>query len=78
MRLLEELKVQPRTIIFYESPRRTKALLAESENIFGERQIVLARELTKKFEEVLRGTISEVIKKIENALSNFAKTATMP
>ncbi len=53
---LEQLKAVPGTLVLYESPYRIEKLLLELSEIFPDRQIVLARELTKKFEEFLRGT----------------------
>ncbi|MCX6346953.1 MAG: 16S rRNA (cytidine(1402)-2'-O)-methyltransferase [Actinobacteria bacterium] len=58
---LEEIKTLPYTIIFYESPNRILALLKTIKEVFGEREICLARELTKIYEECIRGRISEVI-----------------
>jgi 16S rRNA (cytidine1402-2'-O)-methyltransferase len=58
---LEELKTFPYTMIFYESPNRIEELLEILKEVFGERQICLARELTKIYEECIRGSISEVI-----------------
>lgn len=58
---LEALKNREETILFYEAPHRLKEALKDMELILGERKIVLARELTKKFEEFLRGTISEAL-----------------
>jgi 16S rRNA (cytidine1402-2'-O)-methyltransferase len=43
-------------LVFYESPYRIEKLLGELVEVFPEREVVLARELTKKFEEYLRGT----------------------
>ena len=61
-RILEELKEETRTIILYEAPHRLKetlkAMYAQYEPT---RRIVLARELTKKFEEFLRGTLEEAV-----------------
>ena len=54
----------PGTLVFYESPYRIEKLLAELTDIFREREVVLARELTKKFEEFLRGKPAELIEKI--------------
>ena len=56
---LETLKKQTATIIFYESPHRLKETLTLLEGVFGDRRIVLCRELTKKYEEFIRGTITE-------------------
>ena len=58
---LEVLKEHKETIIFYEAPHRIKEMLTDLLNVFGDREIALAREITKKFEEVVRGKISEVI-----------------
>ena len=51
----------PHTLIFYESPYRVKRLLQDALEVFGDRRAVLARELTKMFESVERGVISELI-----------------
>jgi 16S rRNA (cytidine1402-2'-O)-methyltransferase len=57
---LELLKAEPRTLIFYESPHRLRDTLQDFADVFGsDRQIVLARELTKLYEEFWRGTIFE-------------------
>lgn len=56
---LELLKKQSATIIFYESPHRLKETLGAMLEILGNRRIVLCRELTKKYEEFIRGTIEE-------------------
>ncbi len=57
----EFLKNETRTIIFYESPHRILKTLNDIKEKFGEREIVVARELTKKFEEILRGNVGEII-----------------
>jgi 16S rRNA (cytidine1402-2'-O)-methyltransferase len=57
---LQQLKREERTLIFFESLHRLPATLADIEEIFGDRPLVIGRELTKMYEEVLRGTISEV------------------
>ncbi|PAD66418.1 16S rRNA (cytidine(1402)-2'-O)-methyltransferase [Bacillus sp. 7586-K] len=59
---LEQLKSRRETIIFYESPHRLKETLQLMKEYFGNRSICLSRELTKKFEEFIRGNIDEVIK----------------
>jgi 16S rRNA (cytidine1402-2'-O)-methyltransferase len=59
---LEMLKTEPRTIIFYESPHRIQKTLNELHESFGNRKVVVARELTKKFEEIVRGSLDEVIR----------------
>ncbi|MGE7844005.1 16S rRNA (cytidine(1402)-2'-O)-methyltransferase [Lysinibacillus sp. NPDC093712] len=58
---LEQLKNRQETILFYEAPHRLKETLKDMELIVGDRRIVLARELTKKFEEFLRGTLTEAV-----------------
>ena len=49
------------TLVFYESPYRIERLLTELLEIWPEREVVLARELTKKFEEFLRGKPDELL-----------------
>lgn len=58
------LKKEKRTIIFYESPNRIKDTLDIMKKIIGDRRIVITRELTKKFEEVKRGYLSEIINEV--------------
>ena len=58
---LEELKNFPYTLIFYEAPHRIEDMLTSMLEIFGNRKMVLARELTKMHEEFIRGTIEEVL-----------------
>jgi len=61
---LESLVAFEGTLILYESPYRVERLLGELNEVFPERQVVLARELTKKFEEFLRGTPAGLIERI--------------
>ena len=58
---LKSLKAAAGTLIFYESPYRIEKLLGELADVFPEREVVLARELTKKFEEFLRGQPAELL-----------------
>jgi len=58
---LESLKAFQGTLVLYESPYRIEKLLEELLQVFPERRVVLARELTKKFEEFLRGTPAELL-----------------
>jgi 16S rRNA (cytidine1402-2'-O)-methyltransferase len=60
-RQLEGLRAVAGTLVLYESPYRVERLLGELRDVFGERQVVLARELTKKFEEYVAGTPSELL-----------------
>lgn len=58
---LEALKTFAGTLVLYESPYRIEKLLVELSEVFPKRQVVLARELTKRFEEFLRGTPAELL-----------------
>lgn len=62
---LRSLAGETRTILFYEAPHRIKATLTDLREILGDREIVLAREVTKVYEEFLRGPISEVSAQLE-------------
>ena len=57
----EEKKTYPETQIFYESPFRVADTLANMKEVYGDRQAVVVRELTKLYEEYQRGTISEIL-----------------
>lgn len=65
-RKLELCKNLRGTIVLYESPYRVQKLLGELAEIMPERRVVLARELTKRFEEFLRGTSAELMKLYES------------
>ena len=59
---LQELSEEQRSIIFYESPFRVVKCLEQLAEVFGdERKVSVSRELTKKFEQTVRGTIAEVL-----------------
>lgn len=59
---LEAIKYKTETMLFYEAPHRLKETLRDAVNILGPtRKVVLARELTKKFEEFVRGTLQEAV-----------------
>ena len=60
-RFLESVRDEEKLIVFYESPSRIAATLQAVYDILGDRQIVVARELTKTFEEIKRGPISQLI-----------------
>ncbi|MFB1051088.1 16S rRNA (cytidine(1402)-2'-O)-methyltransferase [Paraliobacillus sp. JSM ZJ581] len=66
---LQQLSQLTDTILLYESPYRVKDTLSELYNHFGNRSVVIGRELTKRFEEYVRGTLEEVIE--------WAKTGTI-
>lgn len=58
---LEQIKNDPHTLIFYEAPHKLLTTLQDLLNVLGDRQIALARELTKVHEEVVRTTLSEAV-----------------
>jgi 16S rRNA (cytidine1402-2'-O)-methyltransferase len=58
---LAYLKDEKRTIVIYESPHRIKAFLEDFIDIYGNRQLAVARELTKTYEDVLRGSAREIL-----------------
>lgn len=60
---LDEIKDFSRTLIFYEAPHKLKNTLDDLYRVLGNRQIALCRELTKIHEEVIKGTISEMIER---------------
>ena len=62
---LRSLENEERTMIFYEAPHKLMRTLNDFLAVFGDRQIAVCRELTKKYEEVKRGTISEIISYFE-------------
>ncbi|GGF35881.1 ribosomal RNA small subunit methyltransferase I [Halobacillus andaensis] len=59
--VLESLQNHQATLIFYESPHRLKEMLQHVHQQFGNRRAALVRELTKKYEEYVRGTLEELI-----------------
>jgi len=63
---LERLKDYPETLIFYESPRRVIKTLEAAAEVFGERNASLSREITKMYEETLRGKLSEIKELLES------------
>ena len=63
---LESLKKLPYTIILYEAPHRIKDMLESLLKVFGDRRIALNREISKKYEEIIRGNISEVLEIVDD------------
>jgi 16S rRNA (cytidine1402-2'-O)-methyltransferase len=59
-KLFLELLSDPRTLIFFESPHRIGQSLKDAMSVFGERRASVSRELTKKFEQTVRGTLAEL------------------
>ncbi len=57
---MEGLKDVPATLVFYESPKRVGAMLSDAAVVLGDRPAAMCRELTKKFEEVRRGSLLEL------------------
>ncbi|MFB3739328.1 MAG: 16S rRNA (cytidine(1402)-2'-O)-methyltransferase [Candidatus Velamenicoccus archaeovorus] len=62
---LRELAALPHTLVLFESPRRVAGLLRDVVDELGDRRVAVARELTKRFEQVLRGTASELLASLE-------------
>ncbi len=61
---IQTLRAETRTLVFYEAPHRLQETLADMRAILGDREIVLAREVSKVHEEFLRGSIGELIRQI--------------
>jgi 16S rRNA (cytidine1402-2'-O)-methyltransferase len=61
---LSELAPEPRTLVLFEAPHRIRQTLAEALSIWGDREVLLARELTKIHEELVKGPISAVLRKV--------------
>jgi 16S rRNA (cytidine1402-2'-O)-methyltransferase len=64
LKYLTELSVELRPLIFYESPQRILSLMEEIISCIGDRNAILAREMTKLHEEFVRGTVSQILKTI--------------
>jgi len=62
---IEQLSSETRTLVFYESPHRILRTVTELQTVWGERDCVMGRELTKKFEEFFRGRLSDLIGYLE-------------
>ncbi len=60
-KILKDLCLEKRALVFYEAPHRVFETLEDMEEIFGERKAVIAKEITKVHEDVLRGNINEII-----------------
>ena len=68
---LENLKNYPVTIIFYEAPHRIIEMLESIKEIFGDRNISISREISKKHEEVYRGSITSVLEELIDPKGEF-------
>ncbi|MCC6347875.1 MAG: 16S rRNA (cytidine(1402)-2'-O)-methyltransferase [Nitrospirales bacterium] len=62
---LREIMLEPRTLVFYEAPHRVLDTLSDMRTVFGERPAVVAKEITKMHETVVRGALSGVISSLE-------------
>ncbi len=62
---LEKIKYEERTIVLYESPYRVLGLLKDIRDIMGNRKISVSREITKVYEETIRGTVEEVVNRFQ-------------
>jgi 16S rRNA (cytidine1402-2'-O)-methyltransferase len=63
-----EISSEKRTVIFYESPHRLLKTLRDIQDILDEREIVILREMTKKFEEIIRGNAASLLEHFQNNL----------
>jgi len=61
---LQKLVSEPRTMVFFEAPHRIRAMLKDLREVLGDREAVLLREMTKVFEEVVRGPLSDIEKNL--------------
>lgn len=68
---LKKLKDEPGTLVFFEAPHRLKKTLADVLEVFGDRRVNICREMTKLYEEVFRGKISEAQLKFESPKGEF-------
>ena len=64
-RFLTVDKASPHTLVFYESPYRLRSFLEDALEVYGDRRAALAKELTKMFEKVMRGRLSELLAGLE-------------
>ncbi|MEN8246391.1 MAG: 16S rRNA (cytidine(1402)-2'-O)-methyltransferase [Thermodesulfobacteriota bacterium] len=65
LKFLGQVAEETKTLIFYESPRRMADLLADLQDVMGERRAVLSREMTKTYEEFMRGTLNKIAAEVE-------------
>lgn len=68
---LEKLKFCKYTIIFYEAPHRILKTMRDILNVFGDREVSLSREISKKFESIYRGNISNLLPSLEDCKGEF-------
>jgi 16S rRNA (cytidine1402-2'-O)-methyltransferase len=65
LKRLQELSKEERTIVFYEAPHKIVKTMEDMLEVFGDRRAVITRELTKIHEEIVRGTLSEILKRLQ-------------
>jgi len=70
-RSLAHLAGEPQTLVVFESPHRLRALLSDMLSVWGDRRMAVCRELTKAFEEVFRGRISEAVEHFSDPRGEF-------
>jgi 16S rRNA (cytidine1402-2'-O)-methyltransferase len=63
---LRDLAHEQRCMVFYEAPHRIKAMLKDMNEVLGDRYVVILRELTKIYEEIKRGTVSLILKELDD------------
>ena len=68
---LEEIKKYKHTIIFYEAPHRINKTLENMKNILGDRKISISREISKRYEEIYRGNITDVMLELQEPKGEF-------
>ncbi len=64
---LKDLGLEPRTLVFFEAPHRIIETLSDMEEIFAGRKVVVVKEISKVHEEVLRGSISEILNNLKKS-----------
>jgi 16S rRNA (cytidine1402-2'-O)-methyltransferase len=69
-RFFAALRLEPRTVVVYEAARRLEGCLRDLTEVLGDRQIAVVRELTKMFEEILRGPVSQVAAQLHERASS--------
>jgi len=69
-RFFAALAQEPRTVVVYEAARRLVPSLQDLHEVLGPRQVVIVRELTKMFEEILRGRVDELLRQLEQRLGD--------
>src|SRR5206468_6524016 len=71
IRFLQTVNDIPHTVIFFEAPHRIRNLLQGASAILGDRPIVIARELTKVHQEIIRGSFSEILTALPTPRGEF-------